>query len=614
MKLNFLLAMPRLVQKIGDGYVFPIGIPYISASMKKAGFNVFTINLNHREGDLTELLREEIEKHDIDVIGTGGLSPQYHLVKNVLKAARDIKPDIKTICGGGMITADPKVAMEALEHADYGVIGEGEQTIVELANALENDLNLKNIDGLVFQDVDGSYITTNERADIEDINTIPWADYDSFDVDKYLDLPGSAFGGLNAKRMIPMLASRSCPYKCTFCCHTLGKKYRRRDLDDFFAELDHLRSKYDIQYLSLADELFEPKPENILKFCERMEPYGLKWHADFAVNNVREELLPAMKAAGLDVMFFGLESADDRILRSMKKGGLTIKKMEEVLETVRAHDIPIFGAFIFGDIEETWDTAQTTMKWWRDHPEYLVHLTLIKPFPGSQIYTHACKEGIITDKVKYLKDGCPQINISKMDNQEFAKLARQISDAMDNLKKLENIQLNELDARKGRISISGTCPTCHSENSYEDVKLFALDYLSCPDCQQKFHIPLPDTVQENLDRNLKYLMDQHGKIAIWGMTLTMMEMFKTSEALADPRVFPIDISESKCHMDLYGKTIHDPYVLNRENIPLTIISVPSHIGQISCQIEENHPGVGKIVDICELVGEDFTYAEKIPAE
>ncbi|MBT7370580.1 MAG: hypothetical protein HN816_08035, partial [Gammaproteobacteria bacterium] len=304
-------------------------------------------------------------------------------------------------------------------------------------------------------------------------------------------------------------------------------------------------------------------------------------------------------------MFFGLESADDNILVSMKKRGLTMEKMEAVLKIVTEHDIPVYGAFIFGDKEETFQSAQKTMKWWREHPEYLVHLTLIKPFPGSQIYTYACEKGIITDKEKYLKDGCPQVNISKMNGEEFGILQRQISDAMDDLERLEDVRLISLNSEMGRMTISGKCPQCSNENTFDDLKMFALDYLTCPDCIHKFHIPVPDEVLANINLNLNRLMAEEGKIAVWGMTLTMMELFKESETLRDPRVFPVDIAETKRRMDLYGKQVSSPDVINEEEITVAVITVPSHIGQITSQIEENHTSVVQILDICELVGSEL---------
>ena len=170
-KLEFLLIMPRLVQTVGDGYVFPLGMAYISSSLKHAGFNVHTLNLNHTKGKVSTVIEEAIKQHNINIVGTGGLSPQYHLVKHVIEVVKKLDSDILTVVGGGLISADPNVAMEALEYADYGVIGEGEATVVEFAQCLEDVTDIFAVDGLIIKDGD-TFTKTATRDDIEDIDTI----------------------------------------------------------------------------------------------------------------------------------------------------------------------------------------------------------------------------------------------------------------------------------------------------------------------------------------------------------------------------------------------------------------------------------------------------------
>ncbi len=497
--------------------------------------------------------------------------------------------------------------MEALEYVDYGVIGEGEATVCELASALENGTDISTVDGLVYKDRD-TYRLTNSRRDIEDIDSIPWPDYNGFDVDKYLDLPPAEFAGVSGKRMICMLGSRSCPFRCTFCFHTNGKKYRKRSLDDFFAELDYLISNYNIEYISLSDELFAPDLDQAKEFCERIKKYNIRWYADFRIDKVNPELLAILKDSGIGTMFFGLESADNRILKSMRKG-ITIEQTESVLKMVYETGIPMFGCFIFGDVEETMETARKTLDWWHAHSEYHVHLTLLKPFPGSQIYKQACKSGIISDPVKYLKDGCPQVNISKLNDAEFSEVVRQISESTK-VNSLEKVELISIDPVKGRENVSGICPKCSTKNTWENVKLFAIDYINCVHCGQKFAIPFPGKIKENLERNISLLLDKYGKVAIWGMTLPAMDLLRDLKLIHNKNVFPIDISDSKRLMPLHGKQIYAPSILDKETIPVVIISVPSHGGQISCQVKENHKGVKKIIDICTLIGDSITAKEQ----
>lgn len=607
-KPNFLLVLPRIVKYIGEGYVFPIGLPYISGALKAAGYNVVTINLNHYEGEIKDILGDIIEKNGINVVGTGGLSAQYHIVKNVLRSVKEINKDIITVIGGGMVSADPVTAMTALEYADYGVKDDGEITICEFAEALEKGDDFTHIAGMVLPK-DDSYYVTSSRNTTRDQDSVSWPDYDGFELGAYLDLPSPSSSGLNAQRLVNMMIGRSCPYKCTFCFRSTYQKYTRRSLDNFFAHLDELIEKYDVNHVSIIDELFLPKAKDLKEFCERMLEYDLTWDADFSVRNIRFELLPLMKKSGLTLMQFGLESADDTILESMQKG-FKVEKMEEVLKEVHKHDIPIFGAFIFGDVAETAETAERTLKWWREHQDYLIHLTLIKTYPGTGIYNYACDNGIIKDKVQYLKDGCPQVNISKMSDEEFAQLARKISDASDTSEHMEEVELLSIDTVHGIIEISGVCPVCTTRNNWGDVKLFSINYLACSHCAQKFHIPLPPELRATIEDNLTYLLNRYNKVAVWGLTLSAMDLFKSTGSFSDPRVYPIDISESKQNMDLYGKTIHDPHILERENIQAVIITVPFYVQQITNQIKDNHPHVREIIDICQLVGK----AEDIAAE
>jgi len=268
---------------------------------------------------------------------------------------------------------------------------------------------------------------------------------------------------------------------------------------------------------------------------------------------------------------------------------------------VDEYGIASYGCFIFGDIEETVETANNTLKWWREHPKYNIHLTLVKPFPGSYIYQYACQNGIIKDRVKYLKDGCPQINISKMSDAEFSEIMNYISKTQSLMKPLDSIELLWVDLQMGRETISGVCSNCLKKNVWENIKLFANDYIYCSHCGQKYDIPCPPQLRENLDKNIAILLKKYGKVAVWGMTLTIMDLFRHSRMLRDLNVFPVDISESKRKMDLYGKKIYAPIVLDEENIRVVIVAVPSHGGQISCQVKESHPKVTEIIDICRLV-------------
>lgn len=603
-KLNFLLVMPRLIQSVGDGYSFPLGIAYISSSMKAAGYNVTTINLNHHNGEVYEIIKNEIEKNEIDVIATGGLSFQYNMVKQVIEAAKQVNCEILTIVGGGIISGDPKPAMIALEYVDFGVIGEGETTITELCKSLESSRRFSEIEGIIFKRGD-SYIITRPRMEMKNIDSIPWPDYSGFDLDKYLDNSPPGISGLNRHKTVFMLSSRSCPFNCTFCFHSTGKVYRQRSMDSFFAELDYMVSQYNFEFICMADELFARKIERVKEFCERIKKYNIQWWAQFRVDDITPELLAVLKDGGCEMMSFGLESADNRILKSMRKG-TTVEEIERTLKLVYASGITLDGAFIFGDVEETWETASNTLKWWREHSEYKVTLNLVTVYPGSYLYKYACERGIIKDAVQFLKEGCPQINVSKLTDKEYSLVVREIMEApMTLTKTLSQIKAEMIDYKTARINITGTCSVCNERSNWEGIKLFSSSFLACKHCSQRYNVLLPDEILTSIENNIANLLKRYSNIAVWGINYHTANLFKRSTILKDPHVYPVEISELKRKMDLYGKQIKSPDIITKENIKVIIVPIPAYINEITERIKENHKNVERVIDVCELTNPDY---------
>ncbi|MBF0383077.1 MAG: cobalamin-dependent protein [Magnetococcales bacterium] len=602
-KHRYLLIMPRVAQQVGDGYSFPLGITYISGSLKAAGFNITTLNLNHHEGDVGEIVEKTIKENNIDVVATGGLSFQYNSIRAIIFAAKKVDKNIITIVGGGIITSDPIPALDALEFVDYGVIGEGELTAVELCHYLDDGGDLAAIDGLIYKNGD-NYHETAARTEIRDLNSLPWPDYEGFELETFL-ASSPAISGLNRTNTVYMVASRSCPYNCTFCFHTTGQKYRQRTLDNFFEELDYMVSRYDIDYLCLADELFSTNSKRVQKFCDRIKKYNISWWAQFRVDKITPELLHTLKDSGCDVMSFGLESADDSILDSMKKLS-TVADMERTLKMVYDAGISFEGAFIFGDTNETWETANNTLNWWREHSHYKITLNLITIYPGTPLYHLAHRQGILEDKVKFLQDGCPQLNVSKLNPQEYGKLVRIIMESPATfLKTLEKPIIKLVDVKAGRVNVSGVCSACKNHDEWSNIKLMAATFVSCKQCGQRYNITMPDDIRQNFETNLEKLIAKYGNIAIWGINYHTSGLVKNSKSLRGPNVYPIDISSTKRMMDLYGQKISPPEILNEKNISALIILIPVYFNEIAGRVRSNYQQVNKIIDVCSLLDPDY---------
>jgi radical SAM superfamily enzyme YgiQ (UPF0313 family) len=615
-KLNYLLVMPRFVSKVGEWYPFPLGLPYVSASMKAAGFNVFTLNLNNEYGEINSLLEYEIIEKNIDAVLTGGIITEYYAIRDIVQIVKRINPKIITIAGGGIITASPIPSMTALEFCDFGVIGEGEKTACELCNSIENNLDVNKVEGLIFSIVSNQdkkeYIQTKPREAIKNLDELPFPDYAGFGVEKNI-AQATSFYDMNDCGAVSILTSRSCPCLCTFCFHSTGNTYRQRSLDNVFAEIDHLYRAYHPKYIFILDEFFGSHIERVKEFCERIKPYGVKWSAQYRVNTFSEEAAKVLKESNCDMVGFGLESADNRILKSMRKG-ITIEQTEKAIQICEKYGLGIQGFFIFGDIEETIETAKTTLTWWKKHERLNIGLNFINTFPGTYLYKYAVKHGIIKDEVKFIKDGCPIINVSSMNSDEIKWIAEQINTLpLRNLEEPANISDIKINYEEGSVTFDYLCYRCNEKNHLENARLFYVrNFATCKQCGKRHKIPLFTEVRENIDANIKFLLNRNEKIAFWGMTDRFAYLAETMPILKNDSIYFIDKSPLKQGSELAGKTIYAPAILAAPaiagggggRISTVIVAALSYWTMIKEEAEKESANVNTF-SIVELCRRDF---------
>lgn len=604
--LNYLLVMPLFQSHPNEGYVFPLGVPYIAAAMKQAGFNVFTLNLNHLEKPW-EVLCKTIIDNNINVVMTGGLAPQFAQVHSVFEVARSVDPKITAICGGGIISGDPPTALEALKHVDYGVIGEGELTIVELCHVLEKGGALGGVSGIIFGCVD-KYTITARRKEIEDIDTIPWPDYEGFSYDKFIETSSSYLHGKGYNRSSAILTSRSCPYGCTFCFHTLGPKYRERSLDDVFKEIDCLVQRYGIRFLGMLDDVFSRSQKRIDDFCQRIKLYNLPWQTIFRIEDITKPNIETLQASNCVAINTGIESADDTILKSMRKG-TSIAQIEKALSTAHQMKMPVNGCFIFGDVNETVETAEKTLHFWMDHPQYGISIKMIKVYPGTSLYRYARKNDIIADPVKFYQEGCPPVNVSKLSSKELGDLVKRITVLpYQQGKTLQNVELLDLDPETAEVEVKGNCSYCSKVFKWENYRFFSLGRVFCTHCHSAQNVPLPDEIFTLLQTNLDSILKKH-RAALWGMADYSMHFVEKILEVSTYRdkIELIDLSEEKQLMYIQEKKVHGPSVLDNQDINYVIVLVPDFFATIKSQLALHHKKVN-VLSIIHLLNRNLSEA------
>jgi len=607
-KINFLLVMPRLVTTVGTSYSFPVGIAYISSVLKEAEFSVYTLNLNHIEGNANDILIDEVKRNSIDVVMTGGFSTQYSCLKSIVDCIHKNFSYIKIVVGGVIITADPEVAMTALENADIGIIGEGEITVVELCRSLQEGADdISSIDGIIIK-INNEWVITNGREAVDDLDLLPFPDYDGFGIDKYFKLSPEAHNQAPAdgETAFPIMSSRSCPFSCTFCFNP-NKKFRQRSTANMQKEIEMLVQKYKVKHFILHGPTFAKNKEGAKIRAKEMGKLSklldITWAANLNVEQVDSELIEILKHGNCSSVFLGLESADDKILKSMRKG-INVTQIDNVMKMAYDAGVSARGNFILGDVEETLETAKNTLDYWENHKNYSLHMGFIILWPGSQLYKYAVQCGRIKDPVQYLKDGggaC--INISKLNDDELSYVARRMLSLTESHGAyiIDCTAMNLETAGIGIVSLKGKCAACGAENTWENKKIFISEgraFCSC--CKHVNLLPFPNELKEVFIKNISGMCEKGMQIGLWGINRFTLGFFESNNIFAGENIVFIDSSEQKQMIKIHGKHVYAPEILISKKISNVIFFYPNLYNDYIKIVESNYQYVERFINVYDL--------------
>ncbi len=497
--MKILLVVPRYSNSATPdyNYLFPLGLGYISSVMKQE-HEVECLNLNHAAGNVSDILSDKLS-HGYDVVATGHIGIGYSMVRDIFNTIRlsgeHHNHHPKIILGGAMITSEPELIFKSL-NPDYGVIGEGEKTIIDLLGAVEGKKTIEGVDGIIHASG-----MTNQRALIKNIDEIPFPDMEGLGFKEFVENQFTNRWYYNnyfdEPRVYPILASRSCPFQCTFCYHSIGSVYRERSLDNVFEEIDLAVKKYKINTLVIYDDLFSLKRERIVEFSNRIKPYDLKWTCQMSVRTMDKELLNTMKASGCEIISYGFESYSQEVLKSMKKP-ITPQQINEAFKMTLDARMGVQANFIFGDTAETWNTAMETLNYWKDNSMGQVNLGFIQPYPKSEMYTRSIEKGVIKDKLTFIEENMATdetYNMTEsMTDEEIEKLDKLIQKYMS---KYEKYVVPNSVKKEGRgYSLNVKCPFCNKEILYKNCFLmvnrsFYWAFLTCRNCNMRFNVVSP---------------------------------------------------------------------------------------------------------------------------
>lgn len=378
---------------------YPIGICYVASYLQKAGHHVKIIDINgfrFTKKDFIQIL----EKEKCNAVGIGGLITAYNHVDWIANHIKSLYPEIPIFAGNTVASTIPEILLRNTS-VDIAVIGEGEDTVRELVQKIDNNEDFQEVKGVYYKD--GKKIIKNpDRDPITNLDLIPVPAWDLVPMENYITNYQNAEG----YRSVLISTIRGCPYNCRFCCKTfIGYKMRSRSPENIVNELKLLVKKYKIDGFLPADDLFIFDKKRTLDFCDRLKEEGLdylKWTASARANLVTNEIVQKVKNAGCIRLDFGFESNNQDVLDYYNKR-LTTQDQQNAIDICNNNQMPFHISYIIGARNETKKSIKDSYHFAKRNKYIFYPENLLMPQPGTEIYSECKSRGLIKDELEYIK-------------------------------------------------------------------------------------------------------------------------------------------------------------------------------------------------------------------
>lgn len=403
----------------------PLGMAYLAGSLKSQGHEVTAIDALgedvHRVTRLANIQVKDIQIHginidaivsriprDTDLIGvTCMFSNEWLYARHLLNKIRLNFPHVPIIAGGEHITAESYRSMLSTPALTACALGEGEETINDLVDALVGGKNLAEVHGIAYFDEDGNYRKTDRRLRIKELDDIPLPSWDGIPLHNYLD--AGLGNGTMEKRAMPMLASRGCPYACTFCSSPSmwGIRWISRDPQLVVNEIKSYIRQYNANHVDFNDLTTVINREWIIEFCKLLisNGLGITWSMSSGTRSeaLDHEVLSYMKKAGVERVTYAPESGSIKTLVRINKKVKPARMAKSIRSSVR---VGIFtrANFIFGLPDQTnYEALQsvgfvTKLCLLGMHDIAITHFV---PYPGSHLFETLVADGKLQTNEAY---------------------------------------------------------------------------------------------------------------------------------------------------------------------------------------------------------------------
>jgi anaerobic magnesium-protoporphyrin IX monomethyl ester cyclase len=414
-----------------------LGLYYVAQHAVDAGYRVRVDNLSANDYVVRRLSRV-LSEHSCRLLGLYVDHDNVWDLRRILPALKERQPHLSVVLGGPQVTADPQRTLERLPQALCGVIGEGEETFLELLSLHSfSPKYLKDCNGLAIRTEDGIALTPR-RVPIEPLDR--------------LSIPRVTELNLETHDLLPlsMITGRGCHGRCAFCYEGRQlageKRLRLHSTERCVEQFDYLAKQGDNCYICILDDSFVADHRRLREFCKELITRWkgrVKWFCEARVDTLAKhpDLLPLMIEAGLIRVQVGGESGSQRILDIYRKGS-TLEQLYTVVSNAKESGLlSIYANFIVGGAFETHETYDQT----RDFALRLLRLapgclevgkSFYTPYPGTPMYEDPGAYGIeVIDKEVVTGQGDDQVvcRTEQLSRMEIVELGHDFEKSVERL-------------------------------------------------------------------------------------------------------------------------------------------------------------------------------------
>ena len=370
---DVVLVYPQRAPAKGRHWIMPsLGLMYLSASLRRAGYSVR--HIDHTFLERREVLAE-IERLQPSVIG---IYCMITMQDEAFSLAADVRGKALTVVGGPYPSGEVEPFLGSF---DLVAIGEGEETIVEIMEHLE-DHRFEEVKGLAFRR-DGEVVRTAPRQRSKDMSSLPLPYRRDLPNQEYVRYWQRHWG----EATTPLMSTRGCPFRCEFCHKSVfGDLFSARPAESVIAEMREI-AELGYDHVWMSDDLFTLNYQRTRALCQEIEAarLPLTWECLSRVTHVDYELFSQMRRAGCRRIFFGIESGDEGVLKQMSKG-ITPEQARASVEACVKAGIKAAGFFMVGYLGETEESLLRTIRFSSHLPLDYVSYTIAYPLPGTKFH------------------------------------------------------------------------------------------------------------------------------------------------------------------------------------------------------------------------------------